>query len=650
MALQMYGQVVIQAAVPEEDPVRVGTVWIDTSGTPVLKVCTSVSPYTFAEISGSGGDHGALTGLTDDDHPQYLLRTELADETPASPGSDLVGVPSLSATYSTLEDVLNVRGSTGLVSGLAVTDGGSGTYDISAGVVALRPADTTLAQIQFVDFAGASAQSLTDNTLSYIYVEFDGATLTLGTTTTPTQKHNRLYAGAVYRNGSALHITNFSTQTAGTARRFNWKMIETEGLVRAFGAVVSEAGTRNIATTAGEFYLGMTEFITPAVDTSGAGTFLGYYRNGSGGFTEQTGQTQINNTQYDDGSGTLATLTAGRYGVFWVYVELDGDLAVVFGRGNYTLSEAQAAQPPSDLPGQVATFHAALAAKIIIQKSAASFTAVETAYLTRFSPTPVSDHGALAGLADDDHTQYALKPNEQTTTSTGTQNNFSLTKRDTYLRCNNASALVLTGFSLGGATPAAGDRVIVHNVGSSTVRVASQDTGSTAEYRCIFPSTRGQIIGAGGSMVLTYDATTSRWRVGAVEPGAVISVAYNGADFTAGAGTWTVDSGDVGTHKYQQRGTTLKIIFQVSTTTQATAATNVHFIALPNGFTVANGGVQVVSFGRSNDGTNWFATLAGTNPSNSTTVWQIFTITGANTFVVATNVVYHQGVVVIEVD
>jgi len=28
-------------------------------------------------ISGPSGDHGLLTGLGDDDHPQYLLKTDL---------------------------------------------------------------------------------------------------------------------------------------------------------------------------------------------------------------------------------------------------------------------------------------------------------------------------------------------------------------------------------------------------------------------------------------------------------------------------------------------------------------------------------------------------------------------------------------------
>ena len=54
MAVSMYGQLAIQATTPSEDPIKVGSLWVDTSSTPALKICTSVSPYTFATASGAG--------------------------------------------------------------------------------------------------------------------------------------------------------------------------------------------------------------------------------------------------------------------------------------------------------------------------------------------------------------------------------------------------------------------------------------------------------------------------------------------------------------------------------------------------------------------------------------------------------------------
>ena len=175
---------------------------------------------------------------------------------------------------------------------------------------------------------------------------------------------------------------------------------------------------------------------------------------------------------------------------------------------------------------------------------------------------------------------------EQTTTATGTQHDFSLSGARTYLRCNNASALVLTGFSVAGATPPAGARVIIDNVGTSTVKVDHQNTGSTAAYRAIAVSTQGQIVGAGGRIEGVYDATTDRWRIACVDPGAPIAVTFSAGNFTGnGSMTWTVGAGDQGTFQYTQRGKLLRVALQVvSSTVGGTPNTHLQ-VAIPGGFT-----------------------------------------------------------------
>jgi hypothetical protein len=55
-------------------PGQVGDMWFDTVAG-VYKQCVSTAPLTWVAFGSGGGgasDHGALTGLGDDDHPQYL--------------------------------------------------------------------------------------------------------------------------------------------------------------------------------------------------------------------------------------------------------------------------------------------------------------------------------------------------------------------------------------------------------------------------------------------------------------------------------------------------------------------------------------------------------------------------------------------------
>lgn len=69
------GKVEIPKSAVEPTPDEVGDLWVDTGVVPaVLKVCTDLSPVTYAAVGGGGGgvtDHGLLTGLGDDDHLQY---------------------------------------------------------------------------------------------------------------------------------------------------------------------------------------------------------------------------------------------------------------------------------------------------------------------------------------------------------------------------------------------------------------------------------------------------------------------------------------------------------------------------------------------------------------------------------------------------
>ena len=178
-------------------------------------------------------------------------------------------------------------------------------------------------------------------------------------------------------------------------------------------------------------------------------------------------------------------------------------------------------------------------------------------------------------------------PTEETTVLTGTNNDFDLDAAYTYLRCNNASALILTGFTVTGAAPTGGDRLVVHNVGSSTVQVTTQGAGSTAANRVICPSAVGQIIGAGGSMGFIYDTTTDRWRMEWVEPGTPIAVAHGGLTF----GGWTVASGDMTYFKYQQRGQMVTYwigIVTASVSGSPTSLTIQESSLLPGGFTASD--------------------------------------------------------------
>lgn len=205
----------------------------------------------------------------------------------------------------------------------------------------------------------------------------------------------------------------------------------------------------------------------------------------------------------------------------------------------------------------------------------------------------------------------------QTTTSTGSQNNFSITDGYTVLICSNASALILTGASIGGSAPSAGDVLIIHNEGTSTVKVTKEDTNSTAANRFDTPSAGGQIIGTDGTMVFVYEAgSMNRWHLVSVESGAPLSVAYAAGNFTAsGSMTWTVESGDQYQFQYQQQGKLVKIWLSINTSSVGGTPSTTLVVAIPGGFTTVLGGAIVC---RISDNGTGAASICSINGSATT--------------------------------
>jgi hypothetical protein len=178
-------------------------------------------------------------------------------------------------------------------------------------------------------------------------------------------------------------------------------------------------------------------------------------------------------------------------------------------------------------------------------------------------------------------------------TATGTQNDFALgANGDVVLRWNGASSVTFTGFTNG----AAGRAFILENVtAAQTLLVTHQGGGSTAGNRVICESAIGQYLGPGGRGLAVYDSTSSRWRFTAIDPGAALTIAFSAGNFTASAGTWTVDSGDVSYNAFKQYGDTLHWWFRYTQTDVSNAGVTLR-VAVPGGFSVKAAALTFLTF------------------------------------------------------
>ena len=333
------------------------------------------------------------------------------------------------ATYDDLLDWWDTTQSAGFISGGAITDSGGGQIDVAAGTGIIKSTDSDIGENYFFDWAAQTNIALVDNSLNWVYIDYNAGAPQVATDTNIANidLHTEIVIGRVYRSGATLSILNVGQDITDYMTKGCYKDFEVEGFVRASGIVTSETGVRQLDVTAGVIYCAHNRITIAAIDTSGAGRFTYHYNDGA--WQTVAAQTQIDNVQYNNYGVGLANLTNNRYGVHWVYMCHDGTLHVVYGVGNYLASQAENATVPANLPGCL-TQMSLLIAKIVIQKNAAVFTEIEYPWTTVFGTTGATDHGGLAGLGDDDHTQYLLADGTRALTANWDVGNFNITLQD----------------------------------------------------------------------------------------------------------------------------------------------------------------------------------------------------------------------------
>jgi hypothetical protein len=317
---------------------------------------------------------------------------------------DVLGTP----TYTTVQDWSDTTQSAGLISGGAITDNGDGTVAAASGTGIIKSTDSNVGNSLFFDFSADASVTLTDESDNWVYVDYNGGTPIIDAAAdwTTLDLHTQMIIGKVYREGTEVHIVPVAQNIDDFSRRVMQRLWEKERVTRVDGLVLADAGTLHFAFTAGTLYAALARLAISAFDTTGADRFTYMYRDGLGDWTEVAAQEVIDNANWDDGTGVLNTLTALRYGVHWVYVAHDGDVYVQYGQGDYILAQALAALVPDPPPELTAI--ATLAGKIIAQQGGTELYSVQSAFTQTFEGVTATDHGSLAGLADDDHTQYAL--------------------------------------------------------------------------------------------------------------------------------------------------------------------------------------------------------------------------------------------------
>lgn len=312
-------------------------------------------------------------------------------------------------TFQTLTPIstfITKTGTTGTYTDGIVTAGTGLSVVVAAGEGFCY--DVTNDYIAQVIWGITTLSGLSANTTYYICVDSTG---TVQAQTSNPGLINKIYLSRVRTGSSSLLWIGRDVMDSSHHGNAIEIFARNMGSIYINGSIVTENGTRGLDVSAGRYQYGTT-LLNPSGGTAVSWTTS--YSDGSTGHTFTSGQTQINNSTYDNGSGTLVSMTPTFYRKDALYTSGDGateKLFLVIGQTQYsTLLLAEAA----DLPIAPDWFSGTicLIATIIQQQGATHIQEIRSERPTlAFQASGVSAasvHGNLTGLSADDHTQYLL--------------------------------------------------------------------------------------------------------------------------------------------------------------------------------------------------------------------------------------------------
>lgn len=384
----------------------------------------------------SGGSNCNVTGSCQSiAYLDYANEGDLNISGNVTSGDFIIPAMKLNNEYSTIGEWINIESSSGSISGGNITIEGT-SVKVLEGTGQLRIADDDTSQIKFVHWDNSSLINVSNNSIMYFGVDYNSGNPIVVNYSQSGQfdLDTSFSLGTAINQNGELYVLSNPWLTANGITNTIERFQSFGKLVRDSdrgGLILSYTGTRNPTMSAGKVWSKLNEFEISDIDTTAGDTFDYYYRTATGDYTEKSDQTQWNVTHYDDGSGTLQPITNNWYAVIWVWLNVGaGELALMFPQNIYANS-ATAEQEEIPTYPTMWYHNGLIIGRIIIKQGTDAPVEVQSSFTETFNAAAASDHGNLAGLADDDHTQYLLASGTRALTGNWNVGAYNITSTDT---------------------------------------------------------------------------------------------------------------------------------------------------------------------------------------------------------------------------
>lgn len=302
-------------------------------------------------------------------------------------------------------------GPTGSVSGGEVTRVSGRDVAVAAGTGFVN--DGT--DVFRVTWSAVASLTLAASDTSFVFVDKNG--VVQSSVSPPSTEDNIVLADGITDATTVVLLANHRIRLEEIPAQFHDYAKDVVGPITVSGINTTKAATAlRLDVAAGTFY---TRSFRVTVVATAPITFTYWFRDGSGGFTRVAGSTTIDPDFYDDGSGTLAALPATKFKKDLLFVVFTATGAVEY--HVFYGQEFFDTQPNAETGNLPAADSDVLdngirSGGVVVLSGDTIITSVVDVrpFLGQLGPgtTAVTDHGLLAGLGDDDHTQYQLRSEE----------------------------------------------------------------------------------------------------------------------------------------------------------------------------------------------------------------------------------------------
>lgn len=322
-------------------------------------------------------------------------------------GQVIVGQIRQADRYDRLANITKLlrEGTTvGVITGGDITINSGFDIGVTAGSGFLL--DQTDLFIKEVDW-NADTLTIPANSIRYIYVDTNGV---IQQAASPQSLIFTMPIGRVTTDASGIRtIEDVDMDMVHYGNNVE-QFLRNLGPVFKQGAVTSETGTRGLAVTAGVYSYGVSE-----INLAGGSpiSWTSLYMDGLGGWVEAS-QSTVDNAQYDDGSGTLASIPSNQYAKHILYaVGTPGTekYFLVYSQDFYADQPSAADAPLPIVPTFIADAVVRVAGLIVQEGTSSIVDVLDLRPRIGFaapSSSGSASHSGLLGLLADDHPQYLL--------------------------------------------------------------------------------------------------------------------------------------------------------------------------------------------------------------------------------------------------